>query len=690
MARSFKIFFLALMIGLQCKAQERDFVVKLRDKYGPAIDSLTTHTRAGDSAAFFSLLKKKTLLAKKENIPFLLSYCYEKTGIWHYYNGTSKFVHMYFDSAIAVAEKAGLIELTGSFLMNKGSVHYMQRDFTESIQYFRKSEEIMEKGKSENLAMLYGNMALLYQEIGDLEGAKKYLSRSFPFAKMKKEKDSYAKAINNLGLIFKKEGNFKAADSMYRMGYELTKKYELHDDFADVAYNLVSLLTLNKKYEEAKTLNLELLECVKKHKDESWVKQVKQNMAQIYYNLHDIPNTKKYLNESEAIKINSEDMDEDDVNSLLVVANIYFHLGINDKAAKMYADYHELNDKLGKEKKLMDAAQLSFKYEKHRDSVQTAKEKEIAELENLREQEKAESKLRTQRIFIIVSVIVFVLVIGFVLQLVKANRSKEKANKEISYQKSLLSEKNKEITDSITYAQRIQQSLLPPQDMLDILLPNHFLLYMPKDIVSGDFFWAKKINANELFVAVADCTGHGVPGAMMSALSIQNLNELAGQTRSPGELLSLLNSNLKNTLNQDQEGFSKDGLDICLCKINVKERKIVYSGANRNLQVFASSGLKTELKATKTGIGGHTHVDQVYEENEMQLDADDMIVMSTDGFADQFGGPDGKKITTKRFKEWLTNITSAENKKDELVKRFTSWKGSGDQIDDVCVLGFKI
>ncbi|MBK7311012.1 MAG: SpoIIE family protein phosphatase [Sphingobacteriaceae bacterium] len=338
----------------------------------------------------------------------------------------------------------------------------------------------------------------------------------------------------------------------------------------------------------------------------------------------------------------------------------------------------------------MDAAQLSYKYEKHKDSLGVAKEKEITDLENLRVQEKAEAKLKQQRIIIFVSLFGFIVIIGFSISLIRANRNKEKANKEITHQRGLLAEKNKELTDSITYAQRIQQSLLPPLDLLEILLPKHFLVYMPKDIVSGDFFWAKKLNASEIFVAVADCTGHGVPGAMMSALSIQNLNELSTQTRSASELLSLLNISLKNTLNQGQEGFSKDGLDICLCKINSKERKITYSGANRSLQIYNDKGLKEEIKATKTGIAGHTPDDQIFAEHEIIIEPNEMVVMSTDGFADQFGGLENKKITTKRFKEWITEIIDVNDKKTELEQRFNSWKGSKDQIDDVCVLGFKI
>lgn len=629
-------------------------------------------------------------LAFKNKAPYLLSYCYEKTGTWYYYQGEYKKTILYFDSAIAVCKKNDLEDLMSVFCMNMGSVHYMSRNYTESLNYFKSSEDIMEKLKSDGLPMLYGNMALLYQEIGDLENAKKYLYRNMPFVKLKKDKDSYAKSLNNLALIYKKENNYKAADSIYRIGYALTKADSLLNDYADITYNLVNLLTLQNKFKEAKELNIELLEHVKKYKDASWIKQVKQNMAQICYGLKDVSCAKKYLLESESIIIKDEDMDEDDIASLLTVAVLYHKLGVYDKASSAFQKHYDLSEKNGKEKKLMDAAQLSYRYEKHKDSISVAKEKEIAELENLRVQEKAEAKLKQQRIIIFVSLLGFIVIIGFSISLIRANRTKEKANKEVRYQRGLLAEKNKEITDSITYAQRIQHSLLPPLDVLEILLPKHFLLYFPKDIVSGDFFWARKLNANEIFVAVADCTGHGVPGAMMSALSIQNLNELSGQTRSPGKLLSLLNNNLRNTLNQNQEGFSQDGLDICLCKINFKERKVVYAGANRSFQVFDKNGLKVEIKATKTGIGGHTPDGQQFAEHEISMEENDMAVMSTDGFADQFGGNDGKKITTKRFKEWVTNIVLSENQKDELVQRFTAWKGTNDQIDDVCVLGFKI
>ena len=177
----------------------------------------------------------------------------------------------------------------------------------------------------------------------------------------------------------------------------------------------------------------------------------------------------------------------------------------------------------------------------------------------------------------------------------------------------------------------------------------------------------------------------------MSALSIQLLNEISETVTEPHKILNELNKKLKANLNQDEEGFSKDGLDICLCKINKQTNKMHYCGANRNLWIFDERGLKQEIKATKAGIGGHTRLDQVYITNEISINSNDLFLLSTDGYADQFGGDKMKKITTKQFKLWVQQTTGMGFKEKEkfLLDSFFKWKNSSSQIDDVCVLGFK-
>ncbi|MBK7817003.1 MAG: SpoIIE family protein phosphatase [Sphingobacteriaceae bacterium] len=491
-------------------------------------------------------------------------------------------------------------------------------------------------------------------------------------------------------MLEKKKKNFHKADSLFMAGLQIAKKHNYSRDITDLLYNICENLDHQKRYNESIVLRKELYEMIQKTGEPNWLKSTTLELASNYFILNDIAGAKKFLRETESIDWLEPVSPSHKISYLVNLGNLTYSLGDYKRSAAVFMEMNNSSEQEAINSTINDIEQMRYVYQKQQDSLTFAKQKEIDDLLNEKQQQESEHKLLRQKIVMFISIIGLLLISIFSVFLFKATKQKELANKELIKQKHLVTEKNKEITDSITYAKRIQQSLLPPLDLLEILLPQHFLVYMPKDIVSGDFFWAKKLNAHEIFLAVADCTGHGVPGAMMSALSIQNLNELSTQTRSASELLSLLNINLKNTLNQDQEGFSKDGLDICLCKINTKERKISYSGANRSLQIFNEKGLKVEVKATKTGIAGHTLDSQKYAEHEVTLEDNDMVVMSTDGFADQFGGPENKKITTKRFKEWMSEIVSINDKKTELEQRFKTWKGSKDQIDDVCVLGFKI
>jgi len=668
-----------------------DFLKIYFPKEEDSIIKLFTLAADGDSAAFFNFANRyKATAVSQKNFPLLCN-INEKISVYYFYKGNISKAYSFYDSSIAIIKREKLPEYNYySVYKNRGVMRYSSQDFYGALNDYKKCEALMVKYQIGDIGALYNNISQLYLIASDVVNGKKYIFKAMPFIKLSKEKNSYIKLMKSLGSVYVSENRYKSGDSLLKVAAALSKENNLMTNYAECLYEYTNSLKRQERLPEAQVVFAELVELTKQLKDDDWRLQVTLELAKINFILGHKNEAKKNLLAAEKIVPSNvmPNLEKLDVYKNLGI--VYKDLGYYEKAADAYQKFislketEELNDDIGR------LGQLSVEYERKQDSISVEREKELILLSNLREQEKAESKLKQQRIIIIVSLVGFILIIGFSISLIRANRNKEKANKEITYQKGLLTEKNKEITDSITYAQRIQQSLLPPLDLLEILLPDHFLLYTPKDIVSGDFFWAKKLNAHEVFIAVADCTGHGVPGAMMSALSIQNLNELSTQTRSASELLSLLNINLKKTLNQGQEGFSKDGLDICLCKINSKERKITYSGANRSLQVYNENGLKQEIKATKTGIAGHTSDDQIYAEHEFILEQDEMVVMSTDGFADQFGGPDNKKITTKRFKEWITDVIRVDDKRSALEQRFKAWKASKDQIDDVCVLGFKI
>lgn len=251
----------------------------------------------------------------------------------------------------------------------------------------------------------------------------------------------------------------------------------------------------------------------------------------------------------------------------------------------------------------------------------------------------------------------------------------------------------KEITDSITYAKRIQSAKLPDKNEIKKALPNSFVLFKPKDIVSGDFYYFHKNNSS-VFIASADCTGHGVPGAFMSMIGSEKLDDALTHSADTSEILAHLNKGIKISLKQsDSDESTRDGMDIALCSVDTDNSIVKYAGANRPLWIIRN-GLTAveEIKATKKAIGGFTEDNQHFDTHVIQLQQGDTFYISTDGYADTFGGQENKKLTTKRFKEILLSIQDKSMKDQELhLDNFVeNWKAGTEQVDDILVIGVRL
>jgi len=268
--------------------------------------------------------------------------------------------------------------------------------------------------------------------------------------------------------------------------------------------------------------------------------------------------------------------------------------------------------------------------------------------------------------------------------------------------KQNLQEKNNEILDSINYAKRIQDALIPPVDVFKKILPNSFVLFKPKDIVSGDFYWiveletTKSIDDNDKLIvfSVADCTGHGVPGAFMSIIGLKIFNQSIKQldVNSPAEALDYLNNEVFKTVNKhsDSKNVIRDGMDVALCSINYSNLKLTFSGAKNPVYIIRDKILH-EIKGDKQPIGAYEG-QALFSNNEYQLEKNDVIYIFSDGFADQFGGPKGKKLKYKPFKEILikNSDNSMEEQREQLNNLFETWRGELEQLDDVCVIGVRV
>ena len=260
----------------------------------------------------------------------------------------------------------------------------------------------------------------------------------------------------------------------------------------------------------------------------------------------------------------------------------------------------------------------------------------------------------------------------------------QKKNKEITRQKE-------EITDSIHYAQTIQRAILPPEKLLQKYLPDSFVIFKPKDIVSGDFYWTEKVKDRVYFAAV-DCTGHGVPGAFMSIIGHNGLNRAVKDFKltHPAEILDKLVELVTEALHAENQGEIKDGMDVALCCLDTEQRKLEYAGAYNPVYLIRDKEV-LEFKADRQPIGAFEKR-LPFTNHEIQLQKDDCIYVFSDGVVDQFGGEKGKKLSSKRMKEMLLSVVHLPMAQQytELHNRFTAWQGKEEQTDDVTLIGVRV
>ncbi|MDK2979410.1 MAG: hypothetical protein PWP52_2124, partial [Bacteroidales bacterium] len=298
------------------------------------------------------------------------------------------------------------------------------------------------------------------------------------------------------------------------------------------------------------------------------------------------------------------------------------------------------------------------------------------------------------------------IVVGAVYFIIKYREQKQKQlqeylekeldarTKEVVQQKEILEIKNRDITDSINYAQRIQSSILPSIKTINDNFSGAFVYFRPRDIVSGDFYWYDKVNNDKFLIVCADSTGHGVPGAFMSMIGTTLIKDicLRSNVDSPSEVLKRLDKELQGTLNQNVEAErANDGMDIIVCEIDVNTHYMRFSSAMRPLILYKNQELQY-VRGNKASIGGDPKAEKQFENIGFQLNKGDIVYMFSDGYSDQFGGPRGKKFKMDRVKNMLADVCDKpiEEQQEYIAKTFDEWRGRLQQVDDVLFMGVKI
>jgi len=404
----------------------------------------------------------------------------------------------------------------------------------------------------------------------------------------------------------------------------------------------------------------------------------------IYQNQGNYEKALKYLLKSKKIweEINViTDLDE----TAKALMEVYEKLGNNKKALENLKLYVTVKDSLAK----MDAEEQLYKFEidkkyeleKQADSIKHADEIILHQ---------AEAKTQKQRSNGLVLITIIILVS---LALVFTQLKKVKKGKLLVEERNLvIEEKQKEITDSINYAKRLQDGILVPFDLVQSWLSDSFILFKPKDIVSGDFYWIEKVG-DKIYFAVADCTGHGIPGALVSIICSNALSKSLQEDKisSPAKILDATRKLVEERFVRAADSI-KDGMDISLCCLNVKTKTITWSGAMNPLWIVKKDAKEIqELKPDRQAIG-MVENPKPFTEHKIKLLVGDSVYLFSDGYTDQFGGLKGKKYMKGKMKKHVLSIQK-QSMREQLVsfdKEFNSWKGNHDQIDDVCVMGVRI
>lgn len=561
-------------------------------------------------------------------------------------------------------------------------------DFKTALEYFLLSSTYYEKGKnSKGLASVLNNIGGMYGILNNMPKALEYFRKSLRVKQEMGDKQGIANALNNIGNVYKSMGKVDSAMSCYETSLKLKK--ELNDllGMAQTLNNIGSVYSGEKDYRTAIKYYEQSLDLKKKTGDKRGISVSLIDLATCYRFLGDYDLALVYamqgLETSKQLGLLETMADAEDIMAL-----IYADKKMYDKAYAHLNIFLRYRDSILNEKSMQQLNELQTKYET------VEKDKKLLEQKMQIDHEQVENRRKSIISYglglgiLLLGIVVFLVLRGYV--------QKKKANTEITEQKAIIEEKNKEILDSIHYAKRIQGALLASDTLLKKNLPEYFVFYKPKDIVSGDFYWASSQGDNFL-VAVGDCTGHGVPGAFMSLLNINLLKESVAEKQIllPDLVLNNVRDGIITALNPEGSQItSQDGMDAVLCSFDFRKKRVRVACANNPLWIRrkAGDGNLLEFAPDKMPVGLSAGSVTPFTLHEIDLHEGDMLYMITDGYADQFGGPKGKKFKYKALQELLVRNSdlSANDQRMELERIFNEWKGSIEQVDDVLIMGIRV
>ncbi len=649
-----------------------------------------------------------------------------------YYPATSK---KYASDAILIATRLNKKKEIADGFALLGQVEFIKGNYPLSLDHLLKASTIyQETTNKKGLADTYNLLSKVYHFLGPdyFMVAEKYNHSALIFQQAMNDKEGMVNSYTNLGELFSDNisiSYFRPDSALFFLNKALNIAGKLNDEYSLAnIYNIIgnTYKSLGKYDSAFKNLN-KSLKIYNKINDNKGITISYYRLSSIYnrlgkYNLAISYNLK-------ALKWAEENRNLDLINNICEdLSDSYAKLNDYKKAYAYYKKSVETKFQLYTQERIAKIADYQTKYEtvkKEKEIILLNKDKEIQRVEL----QKKESEIKKQQIIQIAFLGGFILVLILAIVAYRGYQNKKNANSLLGKQKTEILEKNailfqqkeeittqrdeiekknvilkqaydtienksNKITSSINYALKIQQSILPTEEKKTKLFPDSFVLFLPKDIVSGDFYWLDERD-NKIFFAVVDCTGHGVPGAFMSMIASNLLDRALSEqhlTR-PSEILNYINNKLIEKLHSNIDDDSlRDGLDIAICTYQKDTMIIEYTGVHHPLYIIRNNNLII-IKPDKFSIGNKLSDSlNTFTNQTVKIEKNDMIYLFTDGYYDQFNDRNDDKFTRKRFNETLLKLSAKPLyvQHTELISIFENWKGTNEQIDDILVIGIRI
>ncbi len=649
--------------------------------------------RADPDEAMRYGLEARTL-AEQLNYPKGEALANKNIGLGFYMQAEYTEALRYWEPSLALYEELGNDKMVANLLSNMGSIYHTTGKFVEAMELYLPALKMAEElADSSRISTLLLNIGVIYSEQpGTYDEARNYYLQAIEMGEALGNLNVMGIGNVNLGEIYVEKEEFDSA--LYYFEKSLTILTS-GIDIASVLNFMGNIYSERGEYSKAFTFHKDALELARKENARRETVGILLGLASSYENLGNPVKAIECLKEAEIlaeeIGLNEELSSAyeglaTNYAEILDYPNAYKYLSLQNTI-------EDINYRLESEDKITEQMN-SYQMEKKQD--------EIAILEHRSEIEQLKSK--RQRAIIISAGFLGLILLAMIFAVFSRMRYIRTTNRKINKQKDM-------ITDSITYAQRIQSAILPSQELMDELLREHFILFRPKDIVSGDFYWIKEVQ-DHLVIVGADCTGHGVPGAFMSMLGITMFNDLISDScyDAPGDILDQLRVKVKEMLvQQGNSDEQKDGMDLAIAVFNKTTRELHFSGANNPLYIIRkkSQPLQAELepyasiengdfrlfelKGDKQPIGTHWE-ETPFRTTSVYLKEQDSFYMFSDGYIDQFGGADRKKFKSMNFKRLLLSVQteSMDIQRKTLEQTFDQWRGPIEQIDDIVVLGVRV